>query len=379
MLINPFYYGGSVQAEHFCNRIDEMEELTSDIYAGINVLIYAPRRFGKTSFVLKTMSNLNANDVKYIFLDFMYISTIDEFINRYFDLLAKSLEEPIDKVVKFFKNILNIKPNINVSFDLAGNPSFSLSMSDDNRIKTLEDVLNIPLDFANKGKRIVIIFDEFQEVESLDLEAKIRSIVQHHSNKVSYVFMGSKKSLLSSMFLDKNRPFYKSVKHFTIKEIQKDAWKDFITAKFTSTNKTIDQIYIDKIFEITKGFPYYTQQFAYELWNKCDKQVDDEVFSATLKTIIEREEDLFALEWSNLTQNQKKALKIVLEKGGKMLYDEAMMTKYQLKLGSFQVALKGLIQKDIIDKNAKEYYLSDPLFEFWVRHDMLYTTNYVNT
>lgn len=308
-MINPFYYGGAVSSVHFCNRIDEIKELKIDVNAGLNTLIYAPRRFGKTSFVLKTMDELKDEKVKYVFLDLMYLSTLDEFINKYFNVLAKSLEEPTDKIVNFFKSVLNLRPNINVNFDTTGNPSFSLTLNNEDRTKALEDVLNIPLAFAKEGQKIVVIFDEFQEIANFDLEAKMRSVIQHHSDKVSYIFMGSKKSLLHAMFLDKNRPFYKSVKHFKIKEIGKESWSEFITSKFQATNKEIEEIYINKIFEFTKGFPYYTQQFAYELWNQCESKVDDENFSKTLKIIIEREEDLFGVEWDNLTPNQKKSFK----------------------------------------------------------------------
>ena len=246
-MINPFYYGGAVSSVHFCNRIDEIKELKIDVNAGLNTLIYAPRRFGKTSFVLKTIDELKDEKVKYVFLDLMYLSTLDEFINKYFNVLAKSLEEPTDKIVNFFKSVLNLRPNINVNFDTTGNPSFSLALNNEDRTKALEDVLNIPLAFAKEGQKIVVIFDEFQEIANFDLEAKMRSVIQHHSDKVSYIFMGSKKSLLHAMFLDKNRPFYKSVKHFKIKEIGKESWSEFITSKFQATNKEIDEIFIDKI------------------------------------------------------------------------------------------------------------------------------------
>ncbi len=362
---NPFYYGGAVSSVHFCNRIDEIKELKADINSGLNTLIYAPRRFGKTSFVLKTMDELNDQKVKYVFLDLMYLSTLDEFINKYFNVLAKSLEEPTDKIVNFFKSVLGIRPNINVNFDANGVPSFSLALNNEDKTKSLEEVLNIPLAFAKEGQKIVVIFDEFQEIANFDLEAKMRSVIQHHSDKVSYIFMGSKKSLLHAMFLDKNRPFYKSVKHFKIKEIRKESWSEFISSKFKATKKEIDSHYIDKIFELTKGFPYYTQQFAYELWNQSEDKVDDVIFAKTLKIIIEREEDLFSVEWDNLTPNQKKALKIALEKDGKSLYDEQYLAKYQIKSASFQTALNGLVQKNITDRNSEGYYFADPLFEFW--------------
>ena len=141
-----------------------------------------------------------------------------------------------------------------------------------------------------------------------------------------------------------------------------------ITSNFSKTNKTINLKYIDAIVDITKGFPYYTQQFAYELWIKTNQKVDDNILKVTLKTIIEREEDLFSIEWDNLTLNQQKALKIIIKKDGKNLYDEEYLVQYKLKVGSFQTALKGLVQKDVVDKVKNIYYLQDPLFEYWLQN-----------
>ena len=368
MKSNPFYYGGTIDDEYFCNRADELRDIKIDITSGLNTLIYAPRRFGKTSLVLKALKELEKNnEVKYIFLDLMYLSTVEEFINNYFNALAKTLEEPTDKIINFFKSILKIRPNINVSFDASGNPNYSLALGSEDINRTLEEVLNIPLAFVKNGKKIVIVMDEFQEIINLKLESKLRSVIQLHSNKIAYIFMGSKKSLLHQMFLDKNRPFYKSVKHFKIKEINRDSWNEFIISRFLHSDKKIDTTIIDKILVITKGFPYYTQQFAYEIWNITENTVDESLFQKALKTILDREEDLFIVEFDNLTPNQKKALKIVVAKDGKNLYDEQYLAKYQIKSGSIQAALKNLLERDILDKNSDGYYFQDPLFEYWIK------------
>jgi len=368
MQLNPFYYGGIIEDEYFCNRVEELKDIKLDILAGLNTLIYAPRRFGKTSLVLKALKELEKKDeVKYVFFDLMYLSTVEEFINKYFNALAKTLEEPTDKIIKFFKSILKIRPNINVSFDVTGSSSFSLALGGEDVDKTLEEVLNIPLAFAQNGIKIVIVFDEFQEITNLDLESKLRSIIQLHSNKLAYIFMGSKKSLLHQMFLDKNRPFYKSVKHFKIKEINANSWYEFIESKFLNTGKKIDHAVVDKILTITKGFPYYTQQFAYEIWNITQDKADESLFEKALKTILSREEDLFSVEFDNLTSNQKKALKIVIEKNGQNVYDEQYLAKYKIKSGSLQISLKNLTERDILDKTSSGYYLQDPLFEYWLK------------
>ncbi len=365
-MTNPFYYGGATIDDHFCNRVNEIKELKQDIDAGLNCLIYAPRRFGKTSFVLKTLKELKSQNVKYIFIDLMYISTQEEFINKYFNALASTIEQPSDKIVKLFKSVLNIRPNINVNFDSSGNPKFSLALASEDNNTALEDVMNSVLKFT-KDNKIVVVLDEFQEIVNFGLESKLRSIIQLHSNKISYIFMGSKKSLLHQMFMTKTRPFYKSVKHFQINEIKKEVWNKFIIDKFNKTKKSIDTQYIDKIINITKGFPYYTQQAAYEIWNNTIHSVTDDIFSSSLNIIIDREEDLFTLELDNLTPNQKKAVKIIIAKNGIELYDEQYLAKYQIKTGSIQTALKGLIQKDIVDKRGNRYYFQDPLFEYYIR------------
>ncbi|MDD2384930.1 MAG: ATP-binding protein [Sulfurospirillaceae bacterium] len=348
--------------------MEELKDIKIDMLAGLNTLIYAPRRFGKTSLILKALKELEKTDsVKYVFFDLMYLSTVEEFINKYFNALAKTLEEPTDKIINFFKSILKIRPNINVSFDENGNPNFSLVLGGEDIDKTFEEVLNIPLSFVKNGKKIVIVFDEFQEITNLKLESKLRSVLQLHSNKIAYIFMGSKKSLLHQMFLDKNRPFYKSVKHFKIKEINANSWKEFILSRYANTGKKIDGTVVDKILTITKGFPYYTQQFAYEIWNITQNEANVSLFEKALKIIMGREEDLFLVEYDNLTSNQKKTLKIIIEKNGQNVYDEQYLAKYKIKSGSLQIALKNLLERDIVDKNSEGYYLQDPLFEYWLK------------
>jgi hypothetical protein len=40
--MNPFVYGEKVSGENFCNREQEIKELTSEISSGQNIMIYSP-------------------------------------------------------------------------------------------------------------------------------------------------------------------------------------------------------------------------------------------------------------------------------------------------------------------------------------------------
>ena len=360
---NPFFFGGLVFKENFCNRKQEIKELKSDIKNGQNVLIYAPRRFGKTSLIYRVKEELE--DFKFLYIDFMTITSIEEFINIYFNETAKSLENPLDKTIKFFKEILKFRASIKATINDTGEVKFGLDFSKKETSNILEEVLELPLKYSEKHN-ICIVFDEFQEVENLEIENKLRSVIQKHSNKISYIFLGSKKSIINTMFSDIKRPFYKSVKHLILNPINMEEWSKCIKRAFEKTNKHIEDVFIEKIFDITKGFPYYTQEICYEIWELTDKEVDEKIFNKAINNILLKEKEYFIAIWDNLTKNQKIALKIILLTDGENIYAEEYVPE-MIKSSSLQTAVKNLIQKDIVDKKDNVYYFQDPFFEFWLR------------
>src|SRR6056297_3262736 len=326
---SPFYYGGVVKDEYFCNRSKETKELVTDIDSGLNVLLYAPRRFGKTSLVLNALSK---TEYAYIFLDLMSIVDTEEFKNEYFNAISQAINTPSDKVVT-----------------------------------ALNEVLDLPFRYAeHQSKKVVVVFDEFQEVVNIGIEEKLRSVLQHHGDIVSYVFLGSKKSVMKSLFFDKSKPFYKSVKHVPIDKIDSRDWEEYIKHGFESHGKQIPEECIAAILEVSKGFPYYSQQIAYELFHMSDIHVETPMVQVAVDSILEKEEDLFWNEWNHLSQNQKKALKLLIYAEGENIYSKATMEQFHFTSSSLKKAIEGVLAKDMVDQKAGKYYFQDPLFEYWL-------------
>lgn len=365
MIKRPFHYGGVVQDNHFCNRKAELKELQTDIDTGLNILLYAPRRFGKTSLVINALTHSN---YQYIFLDFMSIVDMQEFINEYFNAISKSLNTTADKLVAFFKKVIGLKPNINVDFDMNGNPTFGLSFLQSESKAVLKEVLELPYLYAkHHNKRVIVVFDEFQEVVNLDIEDKLRSALQHHQDFVSYIFLGSKKSIMTNLFFNRSKPFYKSVKHIPIDKIEDEHWYKYIQDGFTNYGKQIAISDIDEILEVSKAFPYYTQQIANELFNNTEKNVQKDTIQQSINSILEKEEDLFLNEWNHLSQHQKKALKLLIHFNGENIYTKEKMDAFNFTSSSLKKAVEGLVAKDVVDTKSNKYYLQDPLFELYVR------------
>ena len=52
---NHFVYGETVSGDNFCDRARETRELVADIKNGQNVIIFSPRRYGKTSLIKQAL------------------------------------------------------------------------------------------------------------------------------------------------------------------------------------------------------------------------------------------------------------------------------------------------------------------------------------
>ncbi|MBU1262738.1 ATP-binding protein [bacterium] len=211
--INPFKAGSTVTDEYFTDREEEIKTLLLDLKSGQNVILYSPRRFGKTSLILKVISHLKKEDCLCIYVDLFPISSKKRFAEILASAIAKGTSKRVEEVARKIKNFLpNIFPKIVLKGE--GNMEFDLEFGERELDieKLLTSLYDLPQNIASKRrKRIVMVFDEFQQIGQIDgeeIEKNLRSKIQHH-NDVSYIFMGSKRHLMERIFNDKSRPFYK--------------------------------------------------------------------------------------------------------------------------------------------------------------------------
>ena len=93
---NPFSFGDLALDESFTDRTDELVELCSDMRNGQNVVVFAPRRYGKTSLIWRATQELvSARVVLVAQVDLMKTPTKE----RLADKLASSIYEDIASTV----------------------------------------------------------------------------------------------------------------------------------------------------------------------------------------------------------------------------------------------------------------------------------------
>jgi len=375
---NPFYYGTTVSGKSFANRKKEIKEIIADIKSGQNLFIYSPRRYGKTSLIKVILKKLKKQGLATIYLDFYQIYSKERFIDLYSKAIANSTASKMEKIIDFFKrNVKNVVPSVTIDED--GKPKLQLEYSNRKSTisKLLEDVYQLPQRLVvEKKKKVVVVFDEFQEIRNLDgeqFEKELRSNIQHHE-KICYIFMGSKTHILLDMFNNRNRPFYKIGKIFYLNKLPKRDLVNFILKRFMEGSYNISVDTAEEICNVTKNHPYYTQMLCHEVWEICadKKRVEKKDLNRASDRIIRNQSELYLRIWDSLSIHQKELLVALVNSGGESIFSEAYREQNKLPGAStVNKCISALIEKEIVEKNKGIYEVPDMFFAQWLKNNIV--------
>ncbi|OQX80493.1 MAG: hypothetical protein B6D61_01900 [Bacteroidetes bacterium 4484_249] len=371
---NPFIFGKLVKGDSFCNRKQEIKEIKQYIADRYSVWLYSPRRYGKSSLIYRVFRELN--DVKLIYLDLYNVFSTDDFCRKYSKLLANELFDWKDdikiltkKMTKYFQNLY---PKI--SFDETGTPSFSLEVKQIADMADIERILKIPGIIAKEKKQpICVAFDEFQEIERIDpfMINWMRSVFQTQEN-VSYIFLGSKQSLMRNIFSSVNSPFYEFAVKMDIKPISHNDLFEFIKSKFEQQKLQVSDKTIDDILRVSECHPHFTQYFASVVFDIIRSGMSDDSDNFKdfwIEKIINSQSVIFQNIYDQLKNNQRRVLSLLAITDDKSeLFSEKTRAKYQLPASSsINTILKALMKKDLIQKTDRTYKIINPVLKAWLK------------
>ena len=368
--MNPFSYGTIVKGGNFYDRKEECARIINTLSGGNNVVLYAPRRFGKTSLVFKAIEQLEKAGFICIYFDFMTVFSPESFVRLY----TKALSEKQSNLNKFAQLFSSIVKTIRllVTFGQDGMPEFSIDFASSKVDETvISQLLDIPEMLAGKNKRVIVFVDEFQEVSklnSINFEALLRSKVQQQQ-KTNYLFFGSKTHLLKEIFNDRRRAFYNSAMQMAIGSLPQQDTIEFLREKFSSSNIYIDDETAKYLISAAADIPHYIQFLASEIWqNMINSQtvVTKTMIDESAERVLALKSDYYQELYEQRSQSQKQLLKaLTFER--KNIFSAEYIKKHRLSaVSTLQRSIKELINNGIIEKKTDEYFFTDPFFRLFV-------------
>ena len=373
---NPFTFGDLALDEAFTDREDEVRELTSDMRNGQNVLVYAPRRYGKSSLVLRAAQEAMQQKALVGYVDLMKTPTKERFAAALAKTIYADIASPVDhafeRAADLFRG-LRVIPTIEVDpSDGSLRFSFQASRRKEDIDDTIERLLELLGELAAERKRrVVIIFDEFQEVLSLDKRFPnlMRAVFQAQP-EVSHVYLGSKQHILERIFNDKNEPFWRSAKQLEIGMIAPAEFASFIRDRFVSSGKGVFDDALDRLLGATGGHPYGTQELAYFAWELVPPGGEATVshVEEALSRVLRSEHNHFAQLWDDASHPQRLLMLALADEPSRNLYSSDYHSRHELPANpTLQTALGSLVKKEITGLNGDgEHCVVEPFLAEWL-------------
>lgn len=371
--VNPFRYGALALDDAFTDREQETAELKADALNGQDVVLFAPRRYGKSSLIWRVSQELIGEGALVAHVNLMTTPTVTQLAEKLARTIHDDIASPMFRAkerLRIFQG-LRIRPTVTVDPE---DGSLSFSFDAGKRTAdidaTLERLLELPGQLAGERKRqVVLILDEFQEVVDIDanLPRLMRSVFQQQP-EVAHFYLGSKRHMMERIFSDENEPFWRSAKEIELDVIEPRPFSDYIERQFKRTGKRIAPAAVDAVLDTTRGHPYATQELCYFLWQDTPTgatATDVQVMEAVVE-VLNSEHAHFSLVWEDATAHQRLLLRALAEEPGHPISADYRRRHALPGASSVQRALGALEKAELIGRRRGEAWISEPFLAQWV-------------
>lgn len=368
---NPFITTGYAGTEYFCDRKQETSDLIRLLTNGNNVALISPRRYGKTDLLKHCFAQPEIRDNYYTFLIDVYSTkSVADFVYRLGASILDTLKPHGKQVWEKFLSVLS-SVHTGISFDMSGNPSWTMSVGDISAPQSTMDEIFAYL--AQADRPCLVAIDEFQQITHYNddtLEAALRTYVQNCPN-AHFIFSGSHRHMMGAMFTSPARPFYQSVVLYNLAPLPEDKYAEFCLSLFAQGGKRLSEDVPRRIYERFEGITYYMQRTMNELYSTTPAEEECTVpdIDVAIRNIIASSSLIYEDLIYQLPEKQSRVLMAIAKEGkAKNLTSGKFVRKYGLlSPNSVKSAVPALVEKGLVTNEFGTYQIYDKFLEMWLQ------------
>ena len=369
-MINHFVAKGYAGAEYFCDRINEINELTEALRNKRNVTLISPRRVGKTGLIQHLFRSLESKQVHCIYVDLFSTSNLQEFTKVFAEAVLSARITPYSErvwqeITHFFASL---RPVITPD-PVSGMPQCSIDIQPKREEWTLQQIFA----YLEKSEQpCYIALDEFQviaEYQDVKMEALLRSYIQQLTN-VQFIFAGSKKHMMTEMFVSAKRPFYRSSQMMNIDVIDEQQYYQFAAKHLSANGQQIDEATFHELYQLVDGYTWFVQALLNRLYQTKNPQIDFNTVLQTLNRILQEEVSSYQMYCRLITDRQLRVIRAIAKEGTvKEPGSNAFLQKYQLgAYSTVRGAILAMVEKELLyQKEDGSYVVYDKFFGHWLK------------
>lgn len=375
--MNPFLVKGYKSPVYFCDREEETETLLRNVTNGVDTTLISPRKYGKTGLIFHLFDAIQRKNlpIETLYVDIFATRSMSDFIKVLAEAVMKKFSEKTTIGSKFATFIKSLRPV--VTYDaLTGVPQLQINYQ---MSAEKEHTLGGVLEFLDSQQvEIVLAIDEFQQITEYpekNMEALLRTYIQQMHN-IHFIFCGSKRTVMTEMFLSAKRPFFSSSRLMSLDKIDRETYKRFIKSHFEKGGMKVEAGALEYIMDWTQGYTFYTQTVCNAVYGLQPDTVNLEVVKKACAGILEDLSDNYLQYRELITPTQWNFL-IAVAKEGEVEQLSSTRFLFTYNIGGATSAKRmaqSLAEKElllpVIKAKKTAYRIYDVFFLRWIESNL---------
>jgi hypothetical protein len=367
---NPYHYGTPAEGEHFVGRQEELAALLSRLRNGINVAVTSPRRYGKTSLLLRAEQELADEGGAVLHVNVLRCrdeaALAGELAGDAFRVPGGRWHRARQAVPDF---LARIRGTPTVTFDgdqVKFGYESRLAPADTDGI--IADVYALVGELAKK-RSAAIVLDEFQAIVDLGehLPGLFKSLADAHPN-VALVVAGSKKHLMDQLVAAPTAALYNMAQRLALGPLPYDVMGDYLVVRAEVGGKRMAPPVASLIIELAGPVPNDIQRLAYEAYDYAAATIDHAAVEGGLARVVAHESDTFAERFERLAPGQRRVLLALAEEPTDAPSSAAFIARTGLaNHSSVRKALTALEHDELVVRRSGRLEVADPFLAAWLR------------
>ena len=272
-------------------------------------------------------------------------------------------------VLKSFIGTIKVKVG-DVEFGLDIDPEMGAADSGDLEIDLPNLFTAVAEAAAERGSCVAILIDEIQYFKKKELSALIMAMHKMQQRQLPLVLLGAGLPILPAL-AGESKSYAERL--FSFPAICALSESDVIKA-LQNPVKEYDVIFeeaaLREIFRLTKGYPYFLQEWGYLCWNRSESSpIDLTVVQNASEAAIKRlDENFFRVRFAQLTPGEKRFLRAMAELGPGPHRTGDIADLMKVKITGLGPTRANLIKKGMVfSPSHGDMAFTVPLFDEFMR------------
>jgi len=220
---------------------------------------------------------------------------------------------------------------------------------------------------------VAILIDEIQYLKQPELSALIMAMHKMQQKQLPLVLVGAGLPILPGLAGESKSYAERLFSFPDIGPLSGSESAKALRDPVSAAGEKIDSAAIEEIFRMTKGYPYFLQEWGYQSWNHAATSlITKTVVQETSKFVRDRlDKNFFRVRFDRLTPREKNYLRAMAELGAGPYRTSDIADVLGMKVSSLGPVRASLIKKGMIySPSHGEMAFTVPLFDEFMRRSI---------